>query len=540
MDNTSQTPALQPESASPLCGQDLTGKAFGDYQVLRSLGQGGMGQVYLAEQVSLKRKVALKFLRPDLAANAASLQRFRHEAESVAKATHANIVQVYAIGELDGLHFMALEYIDGRNLKEHVARKGPPELLLALSIMRQTAAALQRAGELGIVHRDIKPENILLTRKGEVKVADFGLSRCLAPDQQPLNLTQSGVTMGTPLYMSPEQVEGKPLDPRSDIYSLGVTCYHMLSGQPPFRGQTAFEVALQHVQATPPPLEQVRPDLPPELCAIVRRMMAKTPDERYQTCRDLLKDLTRLREAIPGAPAGQSAFVLPSMEEVAASREKTAVFPPTRRRRWLPWLVAASLVLAALSGAALARARLKKPAEPPTAPATDDTRAVEALFSQQKREQFLKDAVDQYANPSNDLTSRLGAGHIIELGLLYLDQWRLDEADEFFSRLMKSTVKPYANLGRLGHAVVLGLQNYPAESNQAFKELLKDVRAPRQALYLLENPQLAQWVARSLDYNATNAPTDFPKELQFLRYPGGGLSKAAGKRTGTDKASPGP
>src|SRR5262249_28325169 len=160
--------------------------------VLRKLGQGGMGQVYLAEQVSLRRKVALKILPPEKAASPEALARFRQEAESVAQATHANIVQVYAYGEAEGVRYMAMEYVEGRNLKDYVAGKGPPELLVALSIMRQVAAALQRAGELGLVHRDIKPENILLTRKGEVKVADFGLSRWLAGDRPALNLTQSG------------------------------------------------------------------------------------------------------------------------------------------------------------------------------------------------------------------------------------------------------------------------------------------------------------------------------------------------------------
>src|SRR5438270_2906617 len=221
-------------------GPDLTGRALGGYQVLRRLGQGGMGQVYLAEQLSLKRKVALKILRADVASSPTSLQRFKAEAEAVARATHANIVQVYEFGESAGQHYMALEYVEGRNLREYLTRKGPPDVPLALAIMRQVAAALQRASELGIIHRDIKPENILLTRKGEVKVADFGLSRVLAGDQQPLHITQSGVTMGTPLYMSPEQVEGLSVDARTDIYSFGVTCYHMLSGEPPYRGKTAF------------------------------------------------------------------------------------------------------------------------------------------------------------------------------------------------------------------------------------------------------------------------------------------------------------
>src|SRR5262245_42198704 len=213
--------------------QDLSGQALGDFQLLRLLGEGGMGQVYRAEQLSLKRRVALKLLRSELASNEVSRRRFEAEAKAVAKLTHANIVQVYAVGEHDGLLFMALEYVDGRNLREHLHHRGPPELPTALSILRQAASALQRAAELGIVHRDIKPENILLTRKGEVKVADFGLSRVLSENQPANNLTQTGTTMGTPLYMSPEQVEGKPLDHRTDIYSLGVTCYHMLAGQPP-------------------------------------------------------------------------------------------------------------------------------------------------------------------------------------------------------------------------------------------------------------------------------------------------------------------
>src|SRR5207245_2513385 len=186
-------------------------------------------------------------------------------------------LEVYAIHELSVHHHMELKYDEGRNLREFLEKKGPPELLLGLSIIRQVASALQRASELGIIHRDIKPENLLLTRKGEVKVADFGLSRGFAEDAQPLHLTQSGVTMGTTLYMSPEQVEGKAVDPRTDIYSFGVTCYHLLAGQPPFRGQSAFEVALQHVQQGPVPLGQIRPDLPAELCALVHKMMAKRP-----------------------------------------------------------------------------------------------------------------------------------------------------------------------------------------------------------------------------------------------------------------------
>src|SRR5262249_34971889 len=166
-DANASTGPEQSAANPPGAELDLTGRTLRDFQVLRRIGKGGMGQVYLAEQISLKRKVALKILRPDLAANPLEMRRFRAEAEVVARATHPNIVGVYAFEECNGLHYMALEYVEGRNLRDYLLRKGSPDVLRALSIMRQVAAALQRAAELGIVHRDVKPENILLTRKGE-------------------------------------------------------------------------------------------------------------------------------------------------------------------------------------------------------------------------------------------------------------------------------------------------------------------------------------------------------------------------------------
>src|SRR4051812_26125870 len=251
MDNLSKTSSEPGKTLA--AAADLTGQTVAEFHVLRLLGRGGMGAVYLAEQHSPKRKVALKILRADLAANEKALLRFKQEADTVGQLSHANIVQVHAAGEWQGLSYIALEYVEGRNLRDYLAKKGPPTVLQALSIMRQVAAALVRAGELGIIHRDIKPENLLLTRKGEVKVADFGLCRLAEGDPRDLSLTDSNMTMGTPLYMSPEQVEGKPLDARTDIYSFGVTCFHMLTGEPPFRGTTAFEVALRHVRDEPTP-----------------------------------------------------------------------------------------------------------------------------------------------------------------------------------------------------------------------------------------------------------------------------------------------
>jgi predicted Ser/Thr protein kinase len=514
---------------------DLTGRVLGDFRILRCLGHGGMGRVYLAEQLSLRRKVALKFLRPDLAANPSSLERFKNEALAAARITHANIVQVYAIGETDGLNFIALEYVEGRNLGEYLEKKGPPQVLLALSIMRQVAAALQRAAEAGIVHRDIKPENILLTRKGEVKVTDFGLSRCLEDDRQQ-RLTQSGVTMGTPLYMSPEQVQGgQPVDARTDIYSFGVTCYHMLAGRPPFRGDNPFEVALQHVNKDPEPLHAVRPDLPPELCAVVHRMMARDPAQRYQTGRDLLRDLARLRERLVQAGGPQHTQELSLDSNAAPSNPvvPVATMPAVRTAtaggRWAWMVFALSLVAALAAGAGAGWLWRQHRANAAALTADAETTAPEPFLSLARREQFLKDAVAEYANPRDEAQRRMGIGACLELGLFYLEQHRLDDADRFFADL---TGRPremplYRFLGQIGHAIVLGLQDRAEESDDLFQKLFFDPRTgqerPMSLLLLKQSTRLRQWVATALDYNRANQTPrhPFPEQLERLRHPPG-------------------
>jgi serine/threonine-protein kinase len=278
------------QAPKPSGEEDLTGRQLGDYRLLRRLGHGGMAEVYLAEQLSLKRQIALKVLRADLAENEDYVRRFHNEAQAAAALVHANIVQIHEVGQVEGVHFIAQEYVQGKNLREYLDRHGPMDVRLTVLVVRQVAAALLRAAQHGIVHRDIKPENVLLTAAGEAKVADFGLAHVLREGEQ-VNLTQIGVTMGTPLYMSPEQAEGKPLDHRSDLYSLGVTMYHMLAGQPPFRGESALAVAVQHLKSQPEPLATQRPDVPEAICRIVHRLLEKAPANRYASARDLLRDL---------------------------------------------------------------------------------------------------------------------------------------------------------------------------------------------------------------------------------------------------------
>ena len=280
------------EPQSPTSSENLTGQEIGDFRLLRRLGSGGMAEVYLAEQRSLGRQVALKVLHTQLASDANYVLRFQNEARAAAALVHPNIVQIHEVGEVGGFHFIAQEYVAGKNLSQVMQRQGAFEPGLVLDILRQVVAALCKSHELGIVHRDIKPENILFSHSGEVKVADFGLARMQNSDTR--TLTQVGVAMGTPLYMSPEQIEGREVDVRSDIYSLGVTSYHLLTGMPPHTGETALAIAVQHLNSLPKPLENVRTDLPSGLARLVHRMLAKKPEQRPGSPSELLSDLRKL------------------------------------------------------------------------------------------------------------------------------------------------------------------------------------------------------------------------------------------------------
>jgi serine/threonine-protein kinase len=528
--------SLSPSPSGSSSGNsDLTGQTIGEeFKVHRRLGQGGMGQVYLAEQISLRRKVALKVLKPELSANEISLRRFESEAMNVAQATHPNIVQVYSVGVWEGLRYMALEYVEGLNLREYLAKKGSPSVPLALSIMRQVASALVEAAEHSIVHRDIKPENILLTRKGQVKVADFGLARCFAPDQQAVNLTQSGVTMGTPLYMSPEQVQGRATDSRTDIYSLGVTCYHMMAGEPPFKGDTPFEVALQHVQVEAKPLAEIRPDLPPGLCAIVHKMMAKDPANRYQTSRELLQDIVHLRHSLTASmqkATGSISLIATEGEPLVALEAESREV--SRKRRWLPWAVAGSIAFALLGGAVLGFFHNRPVASPESrnlgelglgakVQASPNSRS-QAEAALEQKEKTLRQLAKEFENPGNDQRAQ-GMTHQIELALFLLDQRRFDDADQFFKGLSSSRIQAYNLIGKLGHAVVLGFQDKAEESNKSLADLFTPKPPPnfwvaRGLVSLMNNyPTLRRKVAEAIDRNEANKQT-IPTVLDEVRRP---------------------
>jgi len=280
------------------------GQVISHYEILSTLGEGGMGEVYLAQDKRLGRRLALKLLPALYSDDLARLRRFEQEARATSGLNHPNIITIHEIGEADGRRFIATEYVDGQTLREHLA-SGSLEIEEALHVSEQIASALAAAQTEGIIHRDIKPENIMLRRDGIVKVLDFGLAKltedkATGPDDptRALVKTGAGVVMGTAQYMSPEQARGLEVDARTDIFSLGVVIYEMVTGNPLFTGETASDVIASILKTDPPPLSRVAAGVPAELERIVGKTLERDRDERYQTVKDLLLDLRKLKQRI--------------------------------------------------------------------------------------------------------------------------------------------------------------------------------------------------------------------------------------------------
>jgi serine/threonine-protein kinase len=321
----------------------------GRYRIEGRLGAGGMAEVFRGFDTVLNRQVAIKILAPQYARDASFVDRFRREAQAAARLNHPNVVAVYDSGSDDGTHFIVMEFVEGRTLADFLAKGGKLAPAKATEIAERIADALQAAHTQGVIHRDVKSANVMVTREGTVKVMDFGIARMAEGD----NVTQTAAVLGTASYLSPEQAQGRPVDARSDIYSLGVVLYEMLTGGVPFVGDTAVAVAYKHVQENPPLPSTKNPEVTPALDAVVMRAMAKNPANRYPTAEEFRQDLERVRrgEAVQATP------LLPPGGEATQviSRSQTQVMPAggAEERKTNPWLVAliVFLILLAIGGA---------------------------------------------------------------------------------------------------------------------------------------------------------------------------------------------
>src|SRR5437867_688387 len=319
---------VRPPSEVAAKGQLEPGSVLGErYEILQLLGQGGMGAVYKARDIELERLVALKLIRPDLASHPEILRRFKQEVILARDVSHRNVVRIYDLGQASGVRFITMEYVEGRDLRAllHEKRKLTPEE--AVPIFLQIAAALEAAHSAGIVHRDLKPQNILADKNGRVYVMDFGVARSLETP----GMTQTGALMGTPEYMSPEQAKGLKVDARSDLFSMGIIFYEMLSGILPFKADTAMATMFKRMQERVVPLAQAVPGMPLFLSDIVSKCMEIDVEKRYQSSRAIAEDLEKWK----------SGTVRSAMNPVT----RWLKYAP-RQQKWLAGGVAACFLLA--------------------------------------------------------------------------------------------------------------------------------------------------------------------------------------------------
>jgi serine/threonine-protein kinase len=347
-------------SFDPLIGTILDGR----YRIERKLGTGGMASVYLAEDQELGRRVAIKLLDERHAQDEQFIERFRREAESAAGLSHPNVVSIYDRGEAGGTYYIAMEYLEGKTLKELLVSRGPTPVRVAIDYTRQILSALDFAHRNGIVHRDIKPHNVVVAPDGRLKVTDFGIARSGSSQ-----MTEAGSIIGTAQYLSPEQAQGKPVHPSSDLYSVGVVLYEMLTGTVPFSGDTALEIAMKHLNTVPEPPSEKRPpgigEVPHELDLVVLRALAKDSEDRYRTAREMDADLGRVAQGLPvaheteeaatavlsGAGLEAATQVVPTASRGAGTRLPPPYYGGARPRRPLwPWLLAAVLLVLAAGG----------------------------------------------------------------------------------------------------------------------------------------------------------------------------------------------
>jgi serine/threonine protein kinase len=349
------------------------------YEVGRLLGAGGMAEVFEGRDRLLARRVAIKVLQAQFARDPSFLIRFKREAQAAASLSHPNIVGVYDTGTEDGTHFIVMEYVEGRTLKDVIRAEGPLYPERGAEICADVCSALIAAHARGLIHRDIKPGNVMLTPEGKVKVMDFGIARATTSE----TITQTAAVVGTAQYISPEQAQGQTVDYRSDLYSVGCCLYEMLTGTVPFTGATPVAIAYRHVREDPTPPRMLNPDVPAPLEAICLKAMAKLPDNRYQTAAEMHDDLQRFRN---GQPVQATPLLDPAATTQAISRGDGGADPTAmlggpvsadrasryaepeeeERRTSVGWIVVSLLALVAVGLAAFFITRALTGDDPPT------------------------------------------------------------------------------------------------------------------------------------------------------------------------------
>ncbi|MFP4083103.1 MAG: protein kinase domain-containing protein [Candidatus Aminicenantes bacterium] len=306
------------------------------YEIIEELGKGGMGKVYRVEDKKIKEEVALKLIKPEIASDKKNIQRFSNELKMARKIRHKNVCAMYDLGEEKGTHYITMEYVPGEDLKSFIRRAGPLNAGKTLFIAKQVCEGLAEAHRLGVIHRDLKPQNIMIDKQGNTRIMDFGIARSV----ESKGITGAGMMMGTPEYMSPEQVEGKEVDKRSDIYSLGIILYEMVTGKVPFEGDTPFTIGMKHKSEKPKNPKELNTQIPDDLNRVILRCLEKEKEKRYQSAGEVSSELENIEKGIPTTER-----IVPERKPFT-SREITVQF--SLKKLFIPALVTAAVITAAV------------------------------------------------------------------------------------------------------------------------------------------------------------------------------------------------
>jgi len=365
------TAVYNPDTLKFLLQEMSRGTIIADrYEVIEELGRGGMGTVYKVFDKKIKEKIALKLIRPEIALNEQTIERFQNELRTARKIVHKNVCRMYDLGEDNNLHFITMEYISGRDLKQMIRMTKQLNIGTAVAIAKQVCEGLLESHRLGVVHRDLKPQNIMIDNDGSVRIMDFGIARSLYTT----GVTATGVLIGTPEYMAPEQAEAKDVDQRTDIYALGAILFEMVTGEVPFSGDTPISIAIKHKQEEPRDPREINAQIPEDLSQVILKCLEKNKEDRYPTAADLFRDLSNIEQGIPTIER-----VIPKRKS-DTSKEITVTFSP--KKILIP---AAVILIAAALGLAGWQIFFKKDNSPPSQGFMVSGKSRPAAFSEESR-----------------------------------------------------------------------------------------------------------------------------------------------------------